>query len=185
MLERLATIDRQVTRIADLVDRLLDVSTIMTSGVSLEREWVDLEALVESVLDRQADELARAGCEVELIERGPLSGLWDRARLAQVVSQLISNAQKFGPGQPIEIALEGSAGEVRLSVRDHGIGIAEEHQARIFQPFERAVTARHYGGFGLGLWFAHRIVEAHGGAITIESRPGEGARFTVALPRAS
>jgi signal transduction histidine kinase len=67
-------------------------------------------------------------------------------------------------------------------VRDHGIGIAPEHQSRIFQRFERAVSERHYGGFGLGLWIVKQIVESLGGDIRVESQPGKGATFTVALP---
>jgi signal transduction histidine kinase len=99
------------------------------------------------------------------------------------VTNLLSNAAKYGRGAPIDVDLEGSAEVVRLTVRDHGIGIATEQQARIFERFEKAVSIRHYGGFGLGLWSARRMVEALGGAIRVESRVGEGAAFTVELPR--
>jgi signal transduction histidine kinase len=68
-------------------------------------------------------------------------------------------------------------------VRDHGIGIDEEHHGRIFGRFERAVSARHYGGLGLGLHIARQIVEAHTGTIRVESKPGEGTLFVVDLPR--
>jgi signal transduction histidine kinase len=68
-------------------------------------------------------------------------------------------------------------------VGDHGIGIAPEHQARIFDRFERAVSVRHYGGLGLGLWIVRQIVEGHGGSITVASTPGEGSLFTVELPK--
>ena len=73
--------------------------------------------------------------------------------------------------------------EVALEVCDHGIGIAPEHQARIFGRFERAVSDRHFGGLGLGLWIVRQVIESHGGTITVESAPGQGSRFVVRLPR--
>ncbi len=78
--------------------------------------------------------------------------------------------------------VERAPGSVRLRVRDHGMGIAPEDQARIFERFERAVSSRHFGGLGLGLWIVRQVVEAHGGAIRVVSAPGEGAEFTVELP---
>jgi signal transduction histidine kinase len=112
----------------------------------------------------------------------PVVGTWDRPRMERVVSNLIANAMKFGSGKPIEITICKQGGRARLSVRDHGIGIARTEQARIFEMFERLVPARHYGGFGLGLWIAKRILDAHGGRILLWSRPGEGSEFTVDVP---
>jgi signal transduction histidine kinase len=80
------------------------------------------------------------------------------------------------------VRLERCPDTVRLSVRDHGIGIAPHDAARIFERFERAVSVRHYGGLGLGLFIVRQIVDAHGGRIHLESQPGAGATFTVELP---
>lgn len=99
-----------------------------------------------------------------------------------LASNLLSNAVKFGAGKPIEISIEQAQGRARLEVKDHGIGIAPERRERIFERFERAVSARHYGGLGLGLDICRRIVEAHGGSIRVESELGHGAKFTVELP---
>ena len=104
-------------------------------------------------------------------------------RLHQVVSNLLSNAIKFGAGKPIEISISGDASTVELTVRDYGIGIAPEDVQRIFGRFERAVSTRHFGGLGLGLFLSREIVDAHGGAIQVESSPGEGSTFAVRLPR--
>jgi len=93
------------------------------------------------------------------------------------------NALKFGAGKPVEVFVFGAQGNATLVVRDHGIGIDPAEQARIFDRFERAVSTRHYGGLGLGLYVSRRIVEAHGGTIRVASRPGDGATFTVELPR--
>jgi signal transduction histidine kinase len=127
--------------------------------------------------------MTEAGCELSYqAPLRPVTGNWDRLRLEQVVTNLISNAIKYGPRKPIELRIEQSDGTARLTVRDQGIGISEHDQARVFEPFERAVSVRHYGGFGLGLWITRKIVEAHGGAIRVQSRPGEGSTFVVELP---
>jgi signal transduction histidine kinase len=109
-------------------------------------------------------------------------GRWDRARLDQVLTNLLGNAIKYGKGSALELTVRRLGAEARLSVRDHGIGIAPEHQARIFGRFERAVSERHYGGLGLGLWIAREVVDALGGTIRCESGLGQGSTFTVVLP---
>ena len=129
-------------------------------------------------------DIARAGSRV-VIQGGPLVGRWDCSRIDQVVANLLGNALKFGAGMPVEIAIAREDDRAFLSVQDHGIGIDPANQQRIFERFQRAVSERHYGGLGLGLYICHRIVTAHGGSIRVESRPGVGARFTIELPRAA
>ena len=109
-------------------------------------------------------------------------GRWDRERIEQAIENLVANALKYGQGKPVEIYLRTEGGEVVLQVTDHGVGIDDEHQKRIFDRFERAVSTRDFGGLGLGLWIARRVVEASGGRIAVCSAPGEGAVFTVRLP---
>ena len=108
-------------------------------------------------------------------------GFWDRTRLDQVVTNLLANAIKYGAGSPIDVRVEAPVGRAVLSIHDRGIGIPEEDQRRIFQRFERAVSQRNYGGFGLGLWIVRQIVEAQGGAVQVASQPGLGSTFTVEL----
>jgi signal transduction histidine kinase len=103
-------------------------------------------------------------------------------RLDQIVVNLLSNAAKYGQGKPIHIQLQQRDGHVVLEVKDQGIGISEEAQARLFRKFERAVATQHYGGLGLGLYISRTLVEAMGGTIQVSSRLGEGATFTVTLP---
>ncbi len=105
-------------------------------------------------------------------------------RLEQIITNLLSNASKYGGGKPVDVALEASGDMARLTVRDRGIGIAAADHERIFRRFQRATTSRHYSGFGLGLWIVREAAEAMGGAVRVESRLGEGAMFTVELPRA-
>ncbi len=98
------------------------------------------------------------------------------------MTNLVSNAVKYGEGQPIEIVVSGGDGRARLEVTDHGIGIAPHHQERVFERFERAVSDRRYTGFGLGLWITSRIVEEFGGTLSLRSELGVGSTFIVELP---
>jgi len=180
--ERVSSAGRQVQRLASLVEMLLDVSQITTGRLLLNRDRLDLSSLVAEGVDRMREELARAGCSVTLEADGSLVGAYDRQRLEQVVRNLLSNALKYGEGRPIEVALKRAGARVRLSVTDHGIGIARDDHERIFERFERAVSVRHYGGLGLGLWLVRQIVEAHGGSISVTDTPGGGATFRLELP---
>jgi signal transduction histidine kinase len=177
-----AAMKRQVTRLAELMDGLLDVSRISTGRLRIQREELDLTALVQEVVARFVPEAERAGCALDVRPAAPCVGSWDRVRLEQVVSNLLSNALKYGAGRPVHVHVEQEAGLARLWVRDEGIGIDEASHSRIFQKFERAVSERHYGGLGLGLYVVRTLVEAMGGTIRVESQPGEGATFIVELP---
>ena len=176
---------RQGQRLTRLISTLLDVSRIETGRLALDPEEVDLSALVREVVQRFESDFERSRCAVTVRCEGPVVGRWDRSRLDQVVTNLLSNALKFGGGKPIDISLGGDGGAAWLAVRDHGIGVDPARQPYIFDRFERAVSSKHYGGLGLGLYITRRIVEAHGGSIRVDSRPGEGATFTVELKDAA
>jgi signal transduction histidine kinase/PAS domain-containing protein len=177
---------RQVKKLSELVGDLLDVSRITAGRLRLELEDVDLDALVREVLARYEPQAVRAGSTLHLECGVPgLVGRWDRLRLEQVVTNLVDNAVKYGDGKPIHVRLEASGGRALLAVRDEGIGIAPEHLPRLFGRFERAVSERHYGGLGLGLYITRTLVEALGGQVRVESAPGQGSTFTVELPRDS
>lgn len=178
----LVRIDRQTKHLADLVETLLDVSLAEAGAFELRLEEVDLAAVARDVVELHAAVLARARVAVEVIG-GPVAGRWDRARLLQVATSLLTNAVKFGAGRPIAIEVTEEAGSARMVVRDEGVGIEPLQQEHLFDRFQRGVSARHYGGLGLGLYIARKIVEAHGGSITVESQPGAGAAFTIVLPR--
>lgn len=174
---------RQVTRLIRLIDELLDVSRITTGQFRIEVEPMDLAAMARDVATRFADDARKADCPVKVqVGEAPVLGRWDRVRLEQVVTNLFTNALKFGAGKPVDIELEADAETARLTVRDHGIGIPPEAQGKIFERFERAPSARGFGGLGLGLYIAQRIVAAHGGRIALHSEAGKGAAFTVVLP---
>jgi signal transduction histidine kinase len=175
---------RQGERLTRLIRDLLDVSRIETDQLRPTIATVDLDELVREVAARFAPDFARARCEVIVSCERRAIGQWDRSHLDQVVSNLLSNAIKFGPGKPIELRTGEDAGSAWLSVTDHGIGIEPSQQPEIFERFARAVSARHYGGLGLGLYISRKLVEAHRGRLRVDSEPGRGSTFTVTLPSA-
>jgi len=177
------TIEQSVIRLERLIDNLLDLSQIRVGRLALEREELDLAAIVREAADRLRTAAEAAGSTIEVRADAPVLGRWDRLRLDQAISNILTNAIKYGAGRPIEIDVSGDDHRGRFTVADHGIGIEPGAQARIFDRFERLAPVRHFGGFGLGLWIVRKIVEAHGGQIQVWSRPNEGSRFTVDLPR--
>lgn len=183
--ELLDTIEREERRLTRLVEQLVDLGRVQAGSLELVVEEVDLAEVVRTVSTRLAPELARSGSTLSTEVEGRAVGHWDRARLEQVAANLLSNAIKFGLGKPIEIGVRARDDRVFLTVRDHGIGIDEQAQEEIFEPFERAVPSRRYGGLGLGLYIVRTIVQALGGSIRVDSAPGEGAMFTVELPARS
>ncbi|NRD55735.1 hybrid sensor histidine kinase/response regulator [Corallococcus exiguus] len=180
----LQIINRQIDRMAKLVEDLLDISRLQAGRLSLELEPFDLSQLVLETRDRMAVLSQTHELMVELPER--LEGTWDRGRLDQVLTNLLSNAIRYSPegGQVlVRLAVEGDSG-VHLSVKDQGVGIPSEKQRLIFERFGRAHGSK-YGGLGLGLTISQGIVEQHGGRIWAESTGtvGQGSTFNVWLPR--
>ncbi|PTL75190.1 ATP-binding protein [Vitiosangium sp. GDMCC 1.1324] len=176
-------ISRQVERLGLLVDELLDISRLSEGHLSFHFEDVDLVDVVREVAARFREELAQAG-NVLMMTGLDVSvvGRWNRLRLEQVVVNLLTNAIKYGRGRPISMEVRADVDRARLIVRDEGIGISPQDQARIFERFERAVSEQHYTGLGLGLWIVREIVRKLGGSISVNSMPGVGSAFLVELP---
>jgi len=173
---------RQAFRLADLVDTLLDLSRVIAGRIGLELEPTDLAKLTNDIVDAHTEQARGVGSTITVKVPDALHCEVDRSRIEQVLTNLVSNAIKYGGGGPIEVGLAQNGAFAELQVRDRGIGIAPEDTARIFGKFERAVSHRNYGGFGLGLFISRHLVEAHGGSIRVESTPGQGSSFTVTLP---
>jgi signal transduction histidine kinase len=162
---------------------LLDVSRIASGNSRVDLADVDLSALVDRVISRATLAAQRARCRLHAEVQEGVIGMWDPMALEQVTENLLTNAIKFGAGKPVTVILRADDQAAQIIVRDQGIGISEEDRARIFQRFERAVTQREHGGFGIGLWLANQMITAMAGTISVESAPGQGTSFTVTLPR--
>ncbi len=176
---------RQGNRLHVLIESLLDISRVTSGELEIRPIAVDLSKLVRESAN-QVVELARAArSELQLDIPESLTVRCDPERIEMLVINLLTNAIKFGDGKPIDIILKELGTGARITVRDRGIGIALEDQARIFGRFERAVSSRHFGGFGVGLWLSQQIAKAHGGFIRVRTESGGGSTFELELPRNS
>lgn len=178
------TVAQQTSRLNKLVNELLDISRILNGRIELEYEAVELVGLVSETIARFREQSQLAGCPITLHAPQSVAGVFDRLRTEQILTNLLSNAIKYGPGKPIDVSINVDAPTVSLHVRDRGIGIALKHQERIFARFERAVSVRHYGGLGLGLYIVRQVLDALGGTISVRSEEGAGSTFSVTLPLA-
>jgi signal transduction histidine kinase len=179
----LATFNRQTARLSHLVSEMLDASQMTSGTLELLPEEVDLGDVVREATLALGEDARKRGCIVSIDAPPGIVGWWDPARIVQVVAALLSNAIKYGSGKPVAVEVRSVGDRAEIIVTDQGIGIEREHLSRIFARFERQVSHRNYGGFGLGLWLARQLVEASGGTIKVTSDLGHGAAFLVDLPR--
>jgi signal transduction histidine kinase len=186
LLEQLEVVQRQTTKLARLVDELLDVSRIESGRLELRVSDVDLPELVAEVARRHQLMATKHELRLQYEPGHKLSVRGDRDHLEQVLNNLIGNAMKYSPdGGPIEVKVARSGErEVEFAVADRGIGIRSTELARVFGLFYRSPDrlARDVGGMGLGLYITKEIVDRHNGRIWAESEVGKGTTFHVALP---
>ncbi|HEY9224162.1 MAG TPA: hybrid sensor histidine kinase/response regulator [Variovorax sp.] len=174
---------RQIQNMVRLIDDLLDVSRLRSGSLSIRPKPVDLAALARRVVESLVNQAEAAGSTLDVEASQAIDGVWDEFRIEQVLTNLITNALRYGRGSPVAVAVTRSGDHAVMTVRDQGIGIAPEDHGRIFEQFERTDDSRkHAAGLGLGLYITREIVHAHGGEIMLESAPGEGALFRVTLP---
>lgn len=174
--------DRSVERIIHLVNDMLDISRVATGRLSLKLEKVDLGLLVADISERLKAMLELAGCELRIETTKNVVGLWDKFRIEQVITNLLTNAAKYAPEKPVLISVMKDGPYAVFRIKDNGPGIPEDAQKRIFERFERAIDHSAISGLGLGLYISKEIVELHHGTISVESGPGEGSTFSVRLP---
>jgi PAS domain S-box-containing protein len=177
--------DQQMDRLSKLINDLLDVSSIDITHPKLNIQTLDLVELIRGVMDRFRAVSTTAHCVLQFQSCPRALILGDRTRIEQVIENLLSNAIKYGAGKPVEVTITAEDDKAIVQVKDHGIGIEEKDQARIFERFERAVPSTHFGGLGLGLYISSQIISAHHGKIRVKSSPGQGTTFIVELPLAS
>ena len=181
--ERLERVQKQADRVEELIRRMMTVSMIAAGQLKLAPQNVDLSALAAAVIASMTEAAQQAKCEVSLRTPGSVEGIWSPQHIEEVVRNLLQNGLKFGRNHPVDVEVGADETHAWLTVKDQGIGIAKADQARIFERFQRAVDPSNYGGFGVGLWISRELVNASGGQISVRSEPGQGATFTVSLPR--
>jgi PAS domain S-box-containing protein len=182
--------ERQVIQLVRLVDDLMDISRIITGKIHLEKQPVEVSDFINRAIEEVQPTIDAGGHELMLeMPARPVLVDGDNARLSQVISNLLSNAAKFSE-KPSRILLSvaRSEDEVKISVRDSGVGMTHEALARIFNLFVQADSdiSRKRGGLGIGLTLVRRIVELHGGTVEATSPgPSQGSEFVVRLPASS
>jgi PAS domain S-box-containing protein len=174
--------EKQVARLDFLVENMMDISKLTSGIFSLSLETFDLVELTQDIVKRMEAALLETGNRCTIHSPKSIVGVWDRHRLEQVISNLLSNASKYAPGKPVELTLTSDSKEVTLKCRDEGRGISKKDQERIFVPFERVDDDGGTSGLGLGLYIVRQICEAHRGNIRVDSEVGQGTLFEVTLP---
>ena len=169
---------RQLDRISALIDRLLDVTRMRAATLALNRAPTSLDAVLNDIQQRLRNQ--KPPVSISMKVQDSIEGNWDRVRIDQAITNLISNAIKYAE-QPVEVLARLDDGQAVISISDHGPGIPPGELERIFDRFERDGGDR-LDGFGLGLWITRQIVQAHGGTTIAQSRVGEGSRFEIRLP---
>ena len=173
---------KQIDRMAQLIDNLLDLSRIKTGRLVLRREPINPVPFISDIVARYSDQLSYAKCPLHLDLEPGIIGYWDPIRLEQVITNLIGNAIRYAPGHPVEVGVQKIDQTALIFVKDGGPGISDENKQTIFDRYSRATSAWNGRGLGLGLFVSREIAEAHGGEIGVDSAPGRGATFKVILP---
>lgn len=173
---------RQVDRLTQLVEDLLDVARSQAKKLTFNFEPTNLNHLIHEIVERLKLQLEMAKCSIEIDTPETLEGNFDRFRLDQVLVNFVTNAIKYAPGTKVQIRLRKDGDRAILSVKDHGPGIAPAEHDKLFKRFERGENARNLSGLGLGLYIAKQIVEGHQGTVRLESTPAQGAEFIIELP---
>lgn len=161
---------------------LLDFTRLANDRAALEPVRLDIAAHIRAVAAGYVAMAGHGGSELRIISPESLTAFIDPMAVEQILENLISNAIKFGSGQPIDITLMRDADTMRLTIKDRGPGISAEDQTRIFAPFEKVMARADGGGFGVGLWVVGRLVAEMKGRIELDSSLGNGATFAVILP---
>lgn len=175
-------VSRMVQRLLRLIEDLSDLSSIDLGTLRLDSTPLDLVALVRDTTERVQSTIASHRFEIQMPDVLEVRG--DLNRIEQVVTNLLTNAAKYSPGgDRVEIQVSAQGGRARVSVRDYGIGIAEEELSRVFDRYFRTANGKQRAeGLGLGLYICKALVEAHGGALGVESQIGKGSTFWFELP---
>src|SRR4051812_32592234 len=184
MLRMVERDERQIRSMVRLLDDMLDVSRVRTGKLAIVPVPFDLAASAQVVVEAIQEQAKTTGVAVTLAAPDSLQIVGDEFRIEQVITNLLTNALRYGQGRAVAVTvgLREDGDEAFVSVRDQGMGIAPADQERIFEQFERTEGAAQVAGLGLGLYIARQIAQAHQGRLEVRSAPGEGSEFILSLP---
>jgi signal transduction histidine kinase len=182
VVEGLEQLEVIVGRYVKRANVLLDFTRLAADRIVLEPVEVDVAACVRTVAAGYEAMAERGGSQLRIETPDTLWAVIDPMVVEQILENLISNAIKFGTGQPIDVSLDRFGDDMHIVVSDRGPGISAEDQRRIFAPFEKVMARADGGGFGVGLWVVGRLVAEAGGSVELDSRVGNGANFKMILP---
>lgn len=175
--------EKQIEWLSVMINDLINVSLITTGRMHLKVQDVDLVGITHRVLQNFSELLKREKYKIRIEDTSPVVGRWDEVRIEQAITNLVSNAIKYGRGEPIDIKILATGNIGRFIIQDRGIGINPNEQKVIFDLFERAEEqGGNHKGLGVGLYITSQIVKIHGGSIKLASTPLKGSCFTIDLP---
>lgn len=181
LLKMLEDTEQQSKRLSRMVNDLLDLSLITTGRIDLEIEKTNISDIVTAVAERLSTRLPDKNLITVVIQK-QIVCMCDKLRIEQAVTNLVTNAIKYGNNKPITLTVTNGDDHVKIIVKDQGIGIPPEQQKKIYNLFERAVTSKNYQGLGVGLYITNQIIKEHHGKIRLNSKPNNGSTFTLELP---
>jgi len=186
LLRILENAENQTKRLSRMINDLLNISLITTGNMQLEYENVNLNTLVSGVINEFSPKITKDNYNVQFIEKDQVKSSWDKIRIEQAFSNLMSNALKYGRGKPITVTVKKHKNTATLEIEDSGIGISNDKQKSIFELFERGNNIdkdrEEHKGLGVGLFITRQIVLAHKGVVKVSSTVGKGSIFTIQLP---
>lgn len=175
---------KQVDRLERLVNDILDFSRIRTGNLSLQPEQFNFSQQIEDLIDRMGAQFSSENYPELFLSHSNINVYWDKLRIEQVMTNLLTNAIKYGENTPITVEIKDEGDDILISVQDRGRGIDRNFKETIFNRFERAgISPNEISGLGLGLYITYQIVTSHSGTIWVQSELGEGSIFYIKLPK--
>lgn len=176
--------EKEVARLDRLVNDMLDASRISSGNLTMSFTKFDICGLVNDLILKMNDFFIQSNCKPPVLRcsQSPMIGNWDHMRIEQVMTNLLTNAVRYGKNRPFEVNISQKDKVILITVKDQGMGISPDNLQKIFNRFERAIERNEVSGLGLGLFISKQIVEAHKGKIWAESELGKGSTFFVELP---
>ncbi len=182
LMDMLESVEQQTDRLSKMISDLSNVSLITTGRMKLEAAEFDMAQTVKDIVQHVKMSMRKKDYPITVDVPDSLVVIFDKVRIEQVITNLITNAIKYGNNKPIEVKLEKKGITVRLTVKDKGLGIPKHMQAKIFGRFERGNGHNEIKGLGVGLYITNQIISAHEGKINLKSKPGSGSEFSIELP---